>query len=170
MTSAIVRHLSLFPLSAHLSDYITVVRLLRPKHTLTPEVDILRREALDILSLEQERLCETLVDLWLATRHIRNREAHPRPDIATAYHRLTSSGLGEEGIDTITEFLSSDPMRIPSREERYQPNPDLRLFAADGEYKNVAEQWVELLQLQEEKSEFERLLAAHTKAADDPMW
>ncbi|KAJ7309962.1 hypothetical protein DFH08DRAFT_899033 [Mycena albidolilacea] len=128
------------------------------KETLN-DVDALHLKAFDILSPQQQRLCRGLLDVQESDGR-RNFLHHPRPDRDTAMDRV-GDFLDEEDQNTLREFLKTDPKRIPSRRERTRvADPDLFLFAREGEYKNVAAQKVDLENLSAKRADIAAYLEA----------
>ncbi|KAJ7834764.1 hypothetical protein B0H14DRAFT_3708992 [Mycena olivaceomarginata] len=127
-------------------------RLLDPPQNLPSDVDALRLKAFNILSPQQQRLCRGLLDVQESDGQ-RNFLHHPRPDRNTVMDRV-GDFLDDEDQNTLCEFLKTDPKRLHSRRERTQgADPDLFLFAREGEYKNVAAQKIDLENLRAERAD-----------------
>ncbi|KAJ7804253.1 hypothetical protein B0H14DRAFT_3486473 [Mycena olivaceomarginata] len=139
-------------------------RLVDPPQNLPSNVDALRLKAFYILSPQQQRLCRGLLDVQESDGQ-RNFLPHPRPDRDTAMDRV-GDFLDDEDQNTLREFLRTDPKRLPSRRERTRvADPDLFLFAREGEYKNVAAQKVDLENLKAERADTAAYLEAQEQKA-----
>jgi hypothetical protein len=69
--------------------------------------------------------------------------------------------LDDEDQNTLREFLKTDPTRLPSRREQTRvADPDLFLFAREGEYKNAAAQKMDLENLRAERADTAAYLEA----------
>ncbi|KAJ7825021.1 hypothetical protein B0H14DRAFT_3727145 [Mycena olivaceomarginata] len=115
----------------------------------------------NILSPQQQRLCRGLLDVQESD----GRRNFLRPDRDTAMDWV-GDFLDDEDQNTLREFLKTDPKRLPSRRERTRvADPDLFLFAREGEYKNAAAQKMDLENLRTERADTAAYLEAREQKA-----
>ncbi|KAJ7193324.1 hypothetical protein GGX14DRAFT_577316 [Mycena pura] len=118
-------------------NYIT--RLLWPPIDLEVDADQLRLRALNILNVEQQRLCYRLLELLDTVKGKHNDLHHPRPDRATAYSCL-SNYLDPSQCEALDSFLEQNPRRLPMYEDLFEEDPDTLLFARRRDYVSVTDQ------------------------------
>jgi hypothetical protein len=107
---------------------------------LTPEVDVMRKSALRILTVNELDLCHALHQKLKAGRGACNRMQHAVPDIPTVLRRLRD--LEEDHYRTLAAFLADNPERIPNDDE--PADADFRIFAGSGTYVSVQDKLTEL--------------------------
>ncbi|KAJ7471043.1 hypothetical protein FB451DRAFT_325867 [Mycena latifolia] len=122
--------------------YIT--RLLEPEQDRSPEVEVLRKQVLRILTPAERQLCETLHYQFqegrVAHNKAHNKQQHPAPDRATVLRRL--GDLDKDDLETLKAFLDTNPQRMPAADDSLGSSRDL--FAADGNYVSAAAKATEL--------------------------
>ncbi|KAJ6576572.1 hypothetical protein DFH09DRAFT_1149743, partial [Mycena vulgaris] len=121
---------------------------------LSPEADSRRRQALRILTPQEESLCADMVGRLLGGREERNTEQHPKPDRETTLHRLRDLGEAHHGL--LRYYLASNPQRIPGRKEPL--GVDLSIFPSDGTYVSAAQGRIELERMKAKRAELEMTL------------
>ncbi|KAJ6551592.1 hypothetical protein B0H19DRAFT_1378286, partial [Mycena capillaripes] len=101
--------------------------------TLTTEAKQHRDRALAILPGPERELYKELIPRFSNQRH----HQHPTPDRATVLRHLQSFLPSHDQLETLRQFLETNPCRI---RQNWEPaGIDLCLFAPDGYYVSVAD-------------------------------
>ncbi|KAJ7260880.1 hypothetical protein B0H12DRAFT_362299 [Mycena haematopus] len=117
--------------------------------------------ALQILSIDEQNLCQALSLVFARGVKERNEIQYPKPDATTAFKRtLVATKLPPNLQQVLRDFLKTDPSRMRLWNETDVPEEALKLFAPAGTYVSVQRKRKELAAMEKAWREIKEQLAA----------